>query len=163
MIIITRRRVWTAAAFTYAIVAMLGLGALTSKLRAQTASQNNLSLTLQQLDLSGVPILNRALPKFSYDGVTGVFTNGILLDTSAHSQTLPSTQVLQFYFKNTHATAIITITWTPTTGSTATVIRVGPGGTLAFWSTTSTSTVGISALSLTSNTINATYEMFLGS
>lgn len=128
--------------------------------RVQTASVNRLLLTLRQEDLSGVPIINRQIGFTSYNGTVGVFTNAILTDTNAHSQTLPTTNVLQFYFKNTHATATITLTWTPQGGSSNVVKAVGPGGIVSFWETTTGS--GITALSIQSNTSNATYEMFLG-
>jgi hypothetical protein len=129
-----------------------------------SASVNNITLLLNQQDSSGVNILNRSIGAISYSGILGEFLDGILLDASAHSQTFPSTitTALQFYFKNTHASAIITVTWTHTTGSSAVIQAVSPGGILVFWNTASTSPAGITALSLQSDTANATFEMFIG-
>lgn len=127
-----------------------------------SASQNNLTLLLQQLDSTGSPILNRTIGKLSYDGNVGVFTNGIYNDTSAHSQTLPSSPVIQFYFRNTHATAVYTVTWTTQGGASVVAQKVQPGGAIAFWNTATSVTAGITALTLTSDTSGGTYEMFLG-
>jgi len=127
-------------------------------------STNELTLLLHQEDVNGVAILNRVIGAISYAGGLGQFLVGDLEDTSAHSQTFPSTitTVEQFYFKNTHATAIITVTWTHTTGASAVVQAVAPGGVLAFWNPVVTSPTGITALSLQSDVANATFEMFLG-
>lgn len=129
-------------------------------LRSQTASVNRLLLTLQQQDLSGTPIVNRTIGFVTYNGVGGVFTNSILTSTGSTSITLPSTTMLQFYLRNTHATANITVTWTSSGGSSNVVKKVGPGGVLAFWETQAGD--GITALALQSDTANATYESFLG-
>lgn len=130
-------------------------------LSAQTASQNTLRLALQQLDSSGIPILNRSVT-VTYNGAVGVFTNGILSDTAAHTQSLPTTRVLHLYLHNTHATAKITVTWTPTGGSSAVVQTLEPGGEILFWLASTSSTAGITALSLQSDTSSATFESFLG-
>lgn len=127
-------------------------------------STNALTLLLNQQDANGVSILNRTIGAISYAGGLGQFLVGDLEDTSAHSQAFPSTiaTINQFYFKNTHATAVITVTWTHTTGASAVVQAVAPGGVIAFWNPVVTSPAGITALSLTSDTANATFEMFLG-
>ncbi len=129
-----------------------------------SASQNNLTLTLNQQDANGVNILNRLIGAVTYGGFIGQFVDGNLTTTNPTSQTFPSTLVtaLQFYFKNTHATAVITVTWTHTTGASAVVQAVSPGGVLLFWNTAATSPIAITALSLQSDTANATFEYFLG-
>lgn len=127
-------------------------------------STNALTLLLHQEDVNGIAILNRTIGAISYGGGIGQFQIGDLEDTAAHSQTFPSTiaTVNQFYFKNTHATAMITLTWTHTTGASCIPQVVPPGGIVSFWHPVTTSPAGITALSLTSDTANATFEMFLG-
>ncbi len=127
-----------------------------------SASNNNLTLLVQQTDTTGSPILNRRIGPVEYAGNVGVFTNGIYNDTSLHAQSLPTTNVLQFYFKNTHATAVYTVTWTTQGGASVVAQNVQPGGVLVFWQPATSATAGITALSLTSDTSGGTYEMFLG-
>jgi hypothetical protein len=128
-----------------------------------SASVNALSLSLNQQDSSGTNILNRSIGAISYSGSVGEFKVGKLGDTSEHSQTLPQglSTVLQFYFKNTHATAKITIAVTPSGGSKATIGVVGPGGEFSYWMASS-SGVGLTAIYYTSDTADATFEDFIG-
>lgn len=130
-----------------------------------SASQNNLSLVINQQDVNGVNILNRLIGAIEYAGVDGQFTVGSLTDTSAHSQTFPSmiTTCLQYYIKNTSAGAqVITVTWTHTSGASAIVQALPPGSVLVFWDTAAASPAGITALSLQSDIANATFEQFIG-
>lgn len=130
-----------------------------------SASQNNLSLQLNQQDANGTAVINRLIGAVEYAGVDGQWTIGSLTDTSAHAQTFPSmiTTVLQLYFKNTSSGAqVITITWTHTTGASAIVIALHPGSVISFWETLATSPAGITALSIQSDVTGATFEMFLG-
>jgi hypothetical protein len=127
------------------------------------AITNNLSLVLNQQDASGVNILNRAIGAISYEGTVGQFKAGLLSDASEHQQTLPQgiTTVFQYYFKNTHATAKITVAWTPAGGAKSTIQVVQPGGVIAFWYPVVTSG-GFTALYYTSDTASATFEDFIG-
>lgn len=127
-----------------------------------SASQNNLLLILQQLDAAGVPVLNRQVGPIEYAGTVGEPEIGTLTDTNAHAQTLPTTNLLQLYFKNTHATAVITLTATPQGGASAVIAKVQPGGVFVNWCASTSATAGYTALSLQSDTANATFEMFLG-
>ncbi len=126
--------------------------------------QNNVSLLVNQQDgTSGVNIVNRPSGSISYNGVGGEFDKRTLAaDTSIHSFDLPATIVLQFYFKNTHATANILLTGTIQGGATQSMARVGPGGIFCYWATATSATVGFTALSYTSDTASATAEVFLG-
>jgi hypothetical protein len=127
-------------------------------------STNEMTLLLHQEDANGVAILNRVIGAISYAGGIGQFQIGDLEDTSAHSQTFPSTvsTVNQFYFKNTSTTQFITVTWTHTTGASCIPQAVPPGGILLFWNPVVTSPAGITALSLQADVASATFEMFLG-
>jgi hypothetical protein len=127
-----------------------------------SASQNNLSLVVNQQDLNGVSIVNRIIGAITYDGVAGEFHNGILTTTSLTALDLPTANVLQFYFKNTHASAVITITATVQGGASQVVTKVQPGSVFANWSAATSATAGYTAISLTSSVANATFEMFLG-
>lgn len=126
------------------------------------ASENDLTLNIVQRDTNDVNILNRTIGPVDYEGVAGEFHNGILIDTNSHSLDLPTTNILQFYFKNTHATAVITITGTPQGGASAVLKKVQPGGVFCAWDPVTSATAGYTALSLQSDVANATYEMFLG-
>lgn len=127
------------------------------------ASTNNLTLLINQQDSSGVNIINRSVGAVSYGGVAGEFDKRTLAaDTSSHSFDLPAMNVLQFYFKNTHATAVITLTGTVQGGASQVLTKVQPGGIFCNWCASTSATAGYTALSYQSDTASATAEMFLG-
>jgi hypothetical protein len=127
------------------------------------ASQNNLSLVVNQQDVNGVNILNRTIGAIAYPGTVGQYTDGLLTGTGAVAFTLPTTNVYQLMFLNTHATAVITVNWTPANATGSIIAKdVGPGGVLVFWEPTQSVSGCITAITGTSNTANATFSMFLG-
>ena len=127
------------------------------------ASTNNLTLLINQQDSSSVSIINRTIGAVSYGGVAGEFDKRTLAaDTSIHALDLPCANVLNFYFKNTHATAVITLTATVQGGSSQVIAKVQPGGVFVYWSPVTSATAGYTAISYTSDTASATAEMYLG-
>lgn len=123
------------------------------------ASQNNLSLTLNQQDSSGVNILNRTIGAIGYAGLVGQFTDGLLAGTGATVFTLPITNVLQFLFLNTSPAANITLNTTGATGTA--LIKVPPGGLVVVWNSTGASGA-ITAITGAGDVASGTYSMFLG-
>lgn len=129
---------------------------------------NNLTLTLNQQDQSGVNTLQRTLGAYSYVGLVGEFIRGKLLTSGAEAQTLPTTNVLQFLLANTTtgaSGATITITGTKQGGTGAILSVVQPGSLFVNWThgaTGSGANAGYTAISLTASVTGATYEMFLG-
>jgi hypothetical protein len=127
-----------------------------------SASQNNLSLVVNQQDSNGVNIVNRLIGAISYDGVAGEFHDGILTDTNQHTLDLPTANVLQFYFKNTHATGVITLVGTVQGGASQTIAKIQPGGVFCNWCASTSATAGYTELKVTASVANSTFEMFLG-
>ena len=126
-------------------------------------AKNILSTTIQQLDANGQSLSRRVTSVTDATPTVGDFRGlGLLTASGATSISLPITQVRQIQLRNTHASAKITVTWTPTTGASVVAGVLGPGDMIALWSQTTGSTYGISALSLNSDTANTTYEMFTG-
>ena|SRR3990167_1713298 len=125
-------------------------------------SQNNLSLVLNQQDSSGVNILNRLIGAVQYAGSVGHFFNGNLANTNSLTLAMPTTNVLQFYFKNLDTVAVITITGTPQGGASAVLGKIEPGGTFVYWSPATSATAGYTALSIQSDVSDADYELFMG-
>ena len=125
-----------------------------------SASQNNLSLTINQQDTNGVNILNRLFGPVAASATVGEFINGILTTTGATALTLPTTNIVQFFFKNTHATAQINLNITGATGTG--LIRVAPGAVVAIWAPATGASGALTAITGTSDVANATYEVFLG-
>ena len=121
-------------------------------------STNNLAATVTTLDALNATILQRSLTA-TYGGSASGLREGSLPDNSAHAQSLPIATVRQYYLKNTHASATITVTWTPAGGASAVVQTVGPGGVLLFWQKTTDG--GITALSYQASAA-ATFEDFMG-
>ena len=126
--------------------------------------QNNASVLVNQQDGStSVNLVNRSSGQVSYNGVAGEFDKRTLAaDTSIHTLDLPCSIVLQFYFKNTHATANILLTGTVQGGATQTLARLPPGGIFLYWAPSTAATVGFTELRYTSDVASATAEMFLG-
>lgn len=123
-------------------------------------STNSATLTLNQVDINSTTVLNRVVGPVQYSGNVGEFRSGMFPDTSAHSQTLPTTTLTNFYFKNLDSAAVVTVTWTPSGGSSNVVKAVGPGGIILFWEGSGTN--GITALSYTSTVSNSKFEDFMG-
>lgn len=127
-------------------------------------SQNNLTTSLQQLDSNGITLV-RDTETFSFTSPTiGEYRLGNLPDTSQATISFTGlvTQVLQVLLKNTHASAKITVVWTPTGGASATALVIGPGDMIGFWHTNTGATYGVSSLKLTSDTANTTFRLYLG-
>jgi hypothetical protein len=128
-----------------------------------SASNNNLSLVVNQQDSSGVNIINRSVGAIAFAGVAGEFEKRTLAaDTSIHTFDIPVAIVLNIYFKNTHATALILLTGTVQGGSTQTIARLPPGGVFVYWAPVTGATVGYTELRYTSDTASATCEYFFG-
>ena len=126
-------------------------------------STNNISLVLNQQDINGVNVLNRLVGAITYAGVAGEFdVRTGAADTSSHAFDLPATNVLQFYFKNTHATAVVTLTGTIQGGSSQSLAKVQPGSIFVNWSAATSATAGFTALSYQSSVASATFEIFMG-
>lgn len=127
-----------------------------------SASQNNLSLVLNQQDSNGVNILNRLIgPIASSAATVGQFTDGLLV-TGATAFTLPTANIYQFAFQNNHASSIVTITATKQGGTGAILGLVGPSGVLVYWGATSGATEGYTAITGNPTVSGTPYHMFLG-
>ena len=130
------------------------------------AGQNNLTITLQQLDGTNT-VMARRTETFSYPvplvGM-GEWRVGNLVDTAAKSISLVGLvpQPLQLICKHTGTTGTITVIWTPTGGASATILVLNPLDMIAFWQITTAVGAGISALSLTASVANTPFELFIG-
>lgn len=124
-----------------------------------SASQNNLSVIVNQQDASGVNIILRTIGAIGYAGIAGQFTDGLLAGTGATAFTLPTANVLQFLFLNTSAAANITLN---TTGATGTGLhKVPPNSLYIVWNSTGASGA-ITAITGTSDVASGTFSMYLG-
>ncbi len=126
------------------------------------SSVNNLTLLINRQDSSGVNVENRSIGAVSYSGVSGEFDVRQATGTSITTLDLPTATVLQFYFRNTHATAQITLTGTIQGGATQSMCVLPPGGVFVYWAPVTSTTVGFTQLRFTSDTTGATFELFIG-
>ena len=126
------------------------------------SSVNNLTMLINRQDASGVNVENRNIGAVSFSGVSGEFDVRQAPGTSITTLDLPTTLVLQFYFKNTHSAANITLTGTAQGGSTQTLCVLPPGGVYVYWAPVTSTTAGYTQLRYTSDTTGATFEMFIG-
>lgn len=127
-----------------------------------SASQNNMSFIVNQQDANGVNIINRTFTG-PYAGLAGQFIDGLLTTTGATAISLPTANALQMFIQNNGSTGFITVSWTPL-AATGSVIagKIGPSGFLGFSLCSSGSSQGISALSLTADTLNTPFSCFIG-
>ena len=125
------------------------------------ASQNNLTLVINQQDTNGVSILNRTIGAITFAGIVGDFRNGLLL-TGANAFELPTANIYQFVFQNNHASSVVTINATKQGGTGSVIDLVGPSGVLAVWGQTSGSTEGYTAITGNPSVSGTPYHMFLG-
>lgn len=128
-------------------------------------AKNVLTVELQQLDDNGAVLARTKFDVAETDPDAFEFRSGILTDTNEATISFVGVvaQVRQVLFKNTHASAKITVKWTPYGGAEATINKVGPGGCLVLWDDTAAATgIGISGMKLTSDVANATFLLGIG-
>ena len=126
------------------------------------AITNILTTTIQELDANGQTLARRVASTSDTAATVGEFISGNLTTTAESTITLPVAQVRQIWVRNTDAAETLTVKWTPTTGSEATVAVLGPNDQVGLWHTTTGATKGASTLKLTGGAANTTYEVFVG-
>lgn len=126
-----------------------------------SASQNNLTLTVNQQDSDGTNIVNRLIGAIGFAGTAGEFDTRSAPDTSQHTLDLPITTVYNIFIHNTHATGVITLVGTIAGGAEMTIDKIGPGDVFASWKSATTG-VGFTSLKYTASVSGTTFEMFLG-
>ena len=128
------------------------------------AIENDLTVTVQQLDSDATVVTRRTVVFEDITPTVGEFRIGVLTDNAQTTIQLPKSQIRQLYLKNLDTAALYTVDWTPTTGAEkAGLLILGPGESISFWCTNTGATRGISSLKLTSNTNQTQYfEMFAG-
>jgi hypothetical protein len=80
-----------------------------------------------------------------------------IVGTSPFAAVLPATPSQLFYMKNLSTTGVVTVTWTPQGGASATILNVEPGGIIFFFDPGA----GISALTVISTVNNTTVDYVL--
>ena len=116
-------------------------------------------LFLPTLDSGGAPS-QQQVGYIMYDTTRGSFSVQMLLDTNPHAQTLPGATVYLLYLRNVDPKANITVTWTPTGGASVVTHVLAPNAVILV-SDNPGGAGGITALSLQSDTANASYEIGL--
>lgn len=126
-------------------------------------AQNTITLSLLQLDANGLTEARRPWTITDSAPTVGEWLSGSLPDNTNETITLPIAQPRQLMLRNVHASATITVTWTPNGGASATVLVLGPGDVIAFWHSLTGASYGISALKLQSSVNTGTpFELFIG-
>lgn len=130
------------------------------------ASQNNLTLTLQQQDANGVNVINRTVGAISFSGAEGQTSIATLTTTGATALPFPVglTNAYQIYIKNTSATGNVTINVTPTAATGSVIVaKLTPGSVcVPIWAASSGSSGAVTAVTGTADTTNCTLEYFIG-
>jgi hypothetical protein len=123
---------------------------------------NRLTTLIEQFDAQNYLLASRNIAFTDATPTLGELRAASLPDTSETTINLIVSIARHVWIRNTHATATLTVKWTPTTGSIATVIVLGPGHVISFWAPTTAATYGISALHLTGSVALTSYELFIG-
>jgi hypothetical protein len=126
------------------------------------ALDNLLKMIVTSTDANGIDTITKRMRAENTTAANVELASATLADTNAHSQTLPKSPALQVLVLNTHATAKLTVTWTPQGGASCIAAVLGPGDVLVLWATATSGSAGITALSLQSDTSGQTFDMFLG-
>lgn len=107
------------------------------------------SLTITD-NLTGSTSFSKVLNN-SFTGDLSIIGQQVIIGTTPVVVGLPNNLAEYVYVKNLSATqgTTLTVTWTPNTGTNATVITLDPGAMIMFCEGTTTN--GISAMSLVSN------------
>jgi|SRR3990167_548702 len=128
-------------------------------------AKNVLTVELQQQDDNGAVLARTKFDITETDPDSGEWRSGFLLTTAETTISFAgvSAQARQILLRNTHATAKITVKWTPYGGAEATIGVIGPGGFMGWWDdTAAAASIGISGMKLTSDTASTTFLLFLG-
>lgn len=94
----------------------------------------------------------------SYQGTIEAYSQSQIVGTSPTTITLPISPVEFFYLKNLSSTSgtTVTVTWTPTGGSSASVLALDPGGYIFFCEGTTTN--GVTAISVVASAAGTPIE-----
>jgi hypothetical protein len=125
---------------------------------------STLNGTLQLTDnISGSTTFLKQL-LLSYAGSVSSFAQNLTtLSTSGTNIALPNGSAQFLYIRNlsTVAGTIVTVTWTPQSGSTAVVLNLSPGAAIIFSETNSSN--GITSLNLQPSAVNTPVEYLIAS
>jgi hypothetical protein len=111
-------------------------------------------------NLTGSVALSKPLNN-SYTGEISTYGQSVIVGTTAYAVVLPINPIEFLYIKNLSANAgtTLTVSWTPTNGSSASIVVLDPGALITFSEVTTTN--GISALTLISNQLGTPCEFIL--
>lgn len=122
---------------------------------------NSIQLVPKVID-AGAVVAQRSVTVTDATAAVGGITQRTFPSTAEQTISLPITQTRQVFIRNTHASAKITVKWTPNGGAEATITVLGPLGAVALYDPNTHSSNGISGLKLTSDVSGSTYELGLG-
>ena len=108
-------------------------------------------------NLTGSVSLSKVLSN-TYTGTLETYGQSVIVGSSPVTVTLPINPTQFLYIRNL-STTTLTATWTPTGGSSASIVILDPGAIIIFSEVTTTN--GISALSLVSNQAGTPAEWIL--
>lgn len=111
-------------------------------------------------NLTGSVSLSKVLSN-TYTGTLETYGQSVIVGSSPVTVTLPINPTQFLYIRNLSTTTgtTLTATWTPTGGSSASIVILDPGAIIIFSEVTTTN--GISALSLVSNQAGTPAEWIL--
>jgi len=111
-------------------------------------------------NLTGSTSLSKPVNNY-YTGDLSVFAQAVIVGTTPYVVSLPNNLAQFMYVKNlsSNTGTTLTVTWTPNTGSAATILTLDPGAMILF--AENTTAYGISGLSLISNQQGTPTEFIL--
>lgn len=111
-------------------------------------------------NITGSTSLSKPLNN-SYSGTVQTYGQNVVVGTSPSTVTLPISPVEFIYIKNLSTTSgtTVTVTWTPTGGSSASIVTLDPGAVVIVSEVTTSN--GITALSIVANAAGTPCEYVL--
>jgi hypothetical protein len=109
---------------------------------------------------SGIIALQKLLSGLTTTGTVFSEAQFLSIGTSPVAIALPISPIQFLYVKNLHATNTVTVTWTPTSGASATIQTLEPGSAILFCQ--NVVGAGITALTVVASGTNTQIEYIIG-
>jgi hypothetical protein len=109
---------------------------------------------------TGIIALQKQLTSLTTTGSVFGEAQSVSIGTSPVAIALPITPIQFLYIKNLHATNTVTVTWTPLSGTSATIQILEPGSAIIFCQ--AIAGAGISALTVVASGTTTQIEYILG-
>lgn len=111
--------------------------------------------------VTGTVPLSKALANLSFTGISSEFSQSFMVGTSPTDIDIPTTYTQFVYLKNVAPSNTVTVTWTPSGGSSAAVATLQAGSAIILCGSNTSTASGITDLSITASANNTPIEFVM--